>query len=62
MNSEDRLSGGKLFAFSITAGALGGLAMTTVMLLLATLFNIATPLTLAATASLPGCRSGRSSR
>ncbi len=46
MNSETRLSGGKIFRYGILAGALAGLAMTTVMLLLASLFNVATPLVL----------------
>ncbi len=46
MNSETSLRGGKLFRYGILAGALAGVVMTTVMLLLASLFGVATPLVL----------------
>ncbi|MDQ6810251.1 MAG: molybdopterin-dependent oxidoreductase [Verrucomicrobiota bacterium] len=46
MNSETRLDGGKLFGYGILSGALAGVVMTTVMLLLASLFDVATPLVL----------------
>ncbi len=46
MNSETRPSGGELFRNGIVSGALAGVVMTTVMLLLASLFDVATPLVL----------------
>ena len=46
MISETRLGGGKLFLYGTFAGAIAGLVMTTVMLLLASFFDVATPLVL----------------